>query len=117
LVERVAFSLDGKLVAARARSGAVRVWDVATGAEQKCGADCGGPLVFSPDGLLLATAAREGSVRLHDAVTGKELVRLAGHLAPVRAIAFSPDGRRLYTGSDDTTTLAWDLTRFQQPRR
>jgi hypothetical protein len=30
----------------------------------------------------------------------------------VRALAFAPDGRTLATGSDDTTALVWDLSRW-----
>ncbi|MCZ7638200.1 MAG: hypothetical protein M5U12_20470 [Verrucomicrobia bacterium] len=37
-----------------------------------------------------------------------ELKTLRGHLAPVVAVAFSPDGRRLVTGSYDNTARVWD---------
>lgn len=32
-----------------------------------------------------------------------------GHTGPVFAVAVSPDGRWLATGSDDTTAKVWDL--------
>ena len=32
----------------------------------------------------------------------------------VRAFAFTPDGATLYSGSQDTMILAWDLKPFQQ---
>jgi WD40 repeat protein len=36
--------------------------------------------------------------------------QLRGHGAPVRAIAFSPDGRTLVSGSDDGSAIIWDAT-------
>jgi WD40 repeat protein len=37
-----------------------------------------------------------------------DLKTLRGHLAPVVAVAFSPDGQRLVTGSYDHTARVWD---------
>jgi WD40 repeat protein len=36
------------------------------------------------------------------------LVTLRGHSAPVYGVAFSPDGKRLATASDDNTAKVWD---------
>src|SRR5262249_45761649 len=33
-----------------------------------------------------------------------------GHEADVTAVAFSPDGQRLASGSEDSTALVWDVT-------
>ncbi len=108
-VGRVAFAPDGTAVVARERSGAVRVWNVSTGTERDFGTGWGYAMAFSPDGRLLALADRTGAVVLRDAATGEERGRLAGHLGPVTTITFSPNGRRLYTGSDDTTVLVREL--------
>ena len=74
----VAFSPDGKLLAAGYGDGYVRLWNPATG--QAIGspllADSGpqpgvSGVAFSPDGKLLATAGGDGYVRLWNPATGQ----------------------------------------------
>jgi WD40 repeat protein len=43
-----------------------------------------------------------------DAATGTNLLILKGHSAQVQSVAFSPDGRRILTGSRDQTAKLWD---------
>jgi eukaryotic-like serine/threonine-protein kinase len=40
--------------------------------------------------------------------THLDLMTLRGHLGAVRAVAYSPDGRRIVTGSEDQTAQVWD---------
>jgi len=40
--------------------------------------------------------------------THLELRTLRGHLAGIRCVAFSPDGQRIVTGSDDQTAKVWE---------
>ncbi len=40
--------------------------------------------------------------------THLELKTLRGHRAPIRSVAFSPDGQRIITGSEDLTAKVWD---------
>src|SRR5262249_53526423 len=42
-----------------------------------------------------------------DPATGRRLGRLTGHNDNVRALAFSPDGKLLASGSDDGTIVLW----------
>jgi HEAT repeat protein len=42
--------------------------------------------------------------------TRRARLTLVGHAGPVQALAFSPDGGRLATGSADTTAIVWDLS-------
>jgi WD40 repeat protein len=69
---------------------------------------------FSHDGNTVAVgehnSENEGIVQLFDTTTGKELRVIRGHRGEICALAFSPDDKRLATGSTDTTVLIWDLT-------
>lgn len=62
---------------------------------------------FSPDGNVLAVA-RGSMVNLRDATTGEAKASLSGHERDVSSIAFSPDGRRVATGSADGTVKIWN---------
>jgi WD40 repeat protein/beta-lactamase regulating signal transducer with metallopeptidase domain len=112
-VTAVAFSPDGARLATGGVDETIRVWDIQSRRQQLC---LGGlsswvaALSFSRDGRMLAWSGRgDGLVSLHDTTTGAEVVRLVGHGAQVRGIAFAPDGRALATGGADRTIKLWDV--------
>ena len=49
-----------------------------------------------------------------DAASGQELLTLKGHTDAVWSVAWSPDGKRLATGSLDQTTKVWDAVSGQE---
>jgi WD40 repeat protein len=55
------------------------------------------------------------SIRIWDADTGAAIGRpLEGHTHYVRSVAYSPDGRRIISGSGDRTIRIWDAKLVQR---
>jgi WD40 repeat protein/serine/threonine protein kinase len=114
-VQAVAFSPDGTLVLTGSQDKTARLWETATGKP------VGEPMVhpaavravaFRADGKVIATGCGDnshGEARLWDATTAKPLgPPLLGHRSEVTVVAFSPDGKRLVTASDDSTARLWN---------
>jgi WD40 repeat protein len=49
-------------------------------------------------------------IKVWDLAGGHEVLTLRGHSAGINCVAFSPDGRRLVSGSIDWTARVWDAT-------
>ena len=110
----VAFSPDGKYIAS-AGNKEFKMWDATTGHET-VSIEVPGVSAISPDGRLIACIQDfpRGDIILRDLSSGHEIMTLTGHNRFVRTIAFSPDGKRLASGSDDLTIKLWDITTGQE---
>jgi WD40 repeat protein/beta-lactamase regulating signal transducer with metallopeptidase domain len=109
----IAFSPDGKGLATGGLDETIRIWDVASRRQRlMLGglSNCVQSLAFSRDGQMLAWSGRgDGLVSLHETTTGAEILRLVGHAAVARGIAFAPDGTSMATGGADRTVKLWDV--------
>ncbi|WP_179468207.1 nSTAND1 domain-containing NTPase [Mycolicibacterium vinylchloridicum] len=114
LIYELAFSPDGRRLAAASSSDTIVIWDVDSG--QPVGEPLSGHLgelgsiAFSPDGRYLASGGEDGTVRLWNGHTGEPVGEpLSGHTDMVWSVAFSPDGLRLASASRDATVRLWDV--------
>jgi WD40 repeat protein len=69
---------------------------------------------MSPDGRWLASGGPDSTVIVWDVITRKIVMRLVGHMAAIRVVAFSPDGQILASGGRDQTIRLWDMKTGQQ---
>jgi WD40 repeat protein len=123
----LAYSADGKVFVTSGHGGGVSLWDAATGKELrrlelgKWGARAA---TLSPDGKRLAVATGFGILHFCDVESGKELWQLEKRLG-VHRVAFTPDGRVLFTAGDARTGPAqlvpeinmWETTSGKHLRR
>jgi WD40 repeat protein/TPR repeat protein len=123
-----AYSPDGQRIAIASASGDrfASIWDAAT-VKQIYGLSGHESfvrsVVFSPDGRRIVTASNDRTARIWDAASGAQLAVLSGHGegipldeegGNVRSAAYSPDGRRIVTASNDKSARIWEADTGKQ---
>ena len=97
----LAFSPDGRLLAAAIGIGAVRVWQADSGKEVHDVRGHAGVvegLAFTPDGKTLVTAGDDGMVPRGHVATGRPLLTLHDRRLGAAALAVTPDGNTIVAG-------------------
>jgi len=118
-----AFSLDRKILATSGLFGdRVILRDAKTGKELRrltIENSSGSVLAFSPDGRILAsdsfgsspkTGKSTNALRLWQVASGKLIAKFDHPGIRGSCLVFTPDGKQLYSGMNDGTTLVWDTS-------
>ncbi|MEX0704476.1 MAG: WD40 repeat domain-containing protein [Planctomycetales bacterium] len=120
----VAFAPDGSRLAAELLGGGLLLMVRELGSRRAPGPTLEQPdelqfidLAWSPDDRLIAAATikPDGNgdlrhdIRVWSAKSGKIVQEMSGHWDMIRDLAFTPDGKRLLSASQDSTLLLWDL--------
>lgn len=132
-VVSVAFSPDGTRLLTTSRDHTARLWDATAGiissiaplatlpkpsdefTRATFSADGAYVLVYDPSGALLFDVRDPSD---HDADAGGSITptELGGHGSSIQTAAFSPDGTRLVTGSQDGLARLWEVKAIPDAR-
>jgi WD40 repeat protein len=113
-VYALCFDPQGKYLAGAGMDDAVYLWDADTqdtifvlgGHQQKINA-----IVFDPTGSYLVSGGDDLTIRVWDVLSGRLLVAREFDI-PIESLAFSPDGRYLFTGNSNSTCYQMEFKKL-----
>ncbi|HEX7378932.1 MAG TPA: c-type cytochrome domain-containing protein [Pirellulales bacterium] len=107
----VQFNPAGDKLAACSADRSIRIFNVASGAQEKIiedHADWVMGIAWSPDGTKLASASRDKTAKVFDAAKGESLATFPGHQEVVYGVSFSADGAQVFTGGGNKIVSVWN---------
>jgi WD40 repeat protein len=111
----LAWSPDGRQIAAGGMDGTVMVWSTTPTAERMLPIGSGTAPAWSPDGRRIVLLDQDMAVKSWDVRTGKQTVLLPGRMSSEVWGVWAPDGRRLATSHPDGTAQVWDMAPGTEP--
>jgi WD40 repeat protein/serine/threonine protein kinase/HEAT repeat protein len=118
VVSACRLTVDGASCLAGGGDGSLRLFETATGVEQRVLAGHGNgvtSVAVSDNGLWLASAGRDGWVRVWDTGDGIGRHEFEGHEGIVQAVVFEPDGDAVISAGDDGSVRLWPLEEGSLP--
>ncbi|KKA29061.1 hypothetical protein TD95_002194, partial [Thielaviopsis punctulata] len=108
------FAKKGNVLFTASLDGSIRAWDLIRyrnfrtfTAPTRLSFSC---MAVDPSGEVVAAGSLDSfDVHIWSVQTGQLLDRMAGHEGPVSALAFTPDGSHLVSGSWDRTARIWSI--------
>ncbi|XWS24869.1 hypothetical protein CRYUN_Cryun27aG0022000 [Craigia yunnanensis] len=109
LIQSLAFSSDGQLLASGSFDGLVKIWDTSGNLKRTLEGPGGGIewVKWHPKGHLILAGSEDCTVWMWNADNGHCLNVFSGHGATVTCGDFTPDGKTICTGSEDATLRIW----------
>ncbi len=127
-LEAMAISPNGEYFLTGGADSRARLWSSASGSVEDTfgspGEDKIGAVAFSPNGQTVLTGSSDGTAKLWDLASARQIKQFrgpplkdagtdTGKVWSVNAVAFSPDGRTVATGSGDQTIRIWNIATGQ----
>lgn len=112
VIQDVAFSKDGALLATAGYDRLVKLYDLKERKELrtlKDHSDSVYGVCFSPDGKLLASVAADRAVKVWDVATGDRLYTLSESTDWLYCVAWHPDGKHLAAAGVDKSIRVWKV--------
>ena len=129
LASNAVFFDNGKKLATAAVDNTVRIWDAETGSQIQLlkNTGRGAVLAVSPDGERMLTGGPKEETtenerprfiaQIWDIRSGKRVASLTSHTGQVSAVAYSPDGQRVFTGDATGMGILWNAKTGHLVRR
>ncbi len=129
-VEAVAVTPDGKHVISGSSDNTLKVWNLETGQEKSTltgHSDSVSAVAVTPNGKYVISGSWDNTLKVWNLETGKgifsfiknlitrrQLFTLTGHSDSVSAVAVTPNGKYVISGSWDNTLKVWNLETGQE---